>query len=162
MRDWGVCAWLRCHAWLKSRTPPPVWLASRRTHLTGWLHYRPHTKYGGRYCFHRHVSVILSIGGSPSWGGGGGYLVWELDFWSGGVCPEGGCLRPPSEMATAAVVTHPTGMHSCYYIVLSPCFRTITTSLLFDWSLIEIQFINAEAWVRIEFGRSGIGKRIDL
>ena len=36
--------------------------------------YRPRTKYEGRYCFHRCLSVNISGGGTPSrsgwWGGG--------------------------------------------------------------------------------------------
>ena len=33
--------------------------------------YRPHTNYGGRYCFHRYVSLTLSTGGVFFPGGGG-------------------------------------------------------------------------------------------
>ena len=37
---------------------------------------------------------------------------------AGGMCGRGACLA--GEMATAADGTHPTGMHSCYTIYLSP------------------------------------------
>ena len=53
------------------------------------------------------------------WGCGGGHM------WQGGVHGQGGCvagvgglgggLCTAGETATAADVTHPTGMHSCYF-----------------------------------------------
>ena len=51
--------------------------------------YRPHTKYGGRYCFHRYVSFILSTGGGGAVCLARGCLVRErVGVWSGG----DGCL----------------------------------------------------------------------
>ena len=53
--------------------------------------YRPHTKYGGRFCFHRRVSFILSMRGLPPEGGVGVCLVRgcvsgrEVDVWSEGM-----------------------------------------------------------------------------
>ena len=49
-----------------------------------------------------------------SWGRGVG-------FWSGGgrcLALGKGELDPPPEMATAAVCTHPTGMHYCSFMFL--------------------------------------------
>ena len=70
--------------------------------------------YGGRSCFYTCLSFCPQLGvrvwseGRGVWSGWGVYgLVW------GGADPP-----PRPEMATAAVGKHPTGMHSCYNIVL--------------------------------------------
>ena len=60
-------------------------------------YYRPQTKFA-KVMF-LHVSVIPSTGGVPG--------------------PGGGCVEtPPPGTATAAVGTHPTGMHSCFICIL--------------------------------------------
>ena len=63
-------------------------------------------KVWGRLCFHRRLSFCPHFGGWVSYLKRGGCLVWgEAD------------PPPPLEMATAAVGTHPTGMHTCFLIV---------------------------------------------
>ena len=83
------------------------------THRTG-MHtcYQPQRSQVGKVMFSQ-VCVILFIGGLlPELLPGGGVSgLGEVRR----VCPEG-MVRPPpppSEMATAAVGKHPTGMHSC-------------------------------------------------
>ena len=51
------------------------------------------------------MSRILSTGE------GGGVAGW-------GLVPEGGAWWRPPKTATAAGSTHPTGMHSCYLLML--------------------------------------------
>ena len=61
--------------------------------------------------------ILFTGGGLP---GPGGCMVWGVG-WSGGVVPGPGgsawsrsvLVKTPTETATAAVGTHPTGMHSC-------------------------------------------------
>ena len=86
-------------------------------------YYRLHTKYGGRYCFHRRVSFILPSPPEVLPRGGGVVLsghMWGVDVWSGGGCLVRGGRPPPPlpEMATAAVCKHPTGMRSCFLLSL--------------------------------------------
>ena len=45
--------------------------------------------------------------------GGGGLQTHTRGEWSPGPLLEGPQAIPPSQMATAADGTHPTGMHSC-------------------------------------------------
>ena len=62
------------------------------------------------------------VGGvdSGAWAGGVDECMWTgcvcLGVWTGRVSGQKGCTPlapPPSEMATEAVGTHPTGVHSC-------------------------------------------------
>ena len=81
----------------------------------------PSTKLG-KVIFSQ-ASVILSTGRESAPGGGA---------WSGGGLPGRGCLAlgggawsegvpggDPPGTATAVSGTHPAGMHSCFYIVMS-------------------------------------------
>ena len=73
---------------------------------TGWspvnLHiYRPHPKDGGRYCFHRHLSVHTR--GFLPWPGpyrGGTYPGWVVPFPRVGT-PHQGRYPPPIQISTA-------------------------------------------------------------
>ena len=67
---------------------------------------------------------VCSQGGALSWGvpgpGGGsapgrGCLVPGGCLLSGGCLVPGGCMVETPPTTTAAVGTHPTGMHSCAY-----------------------------------------------
>ena len=83
--------------------------------------YQPHTKYGGRYCFHRRVSLILSTWGDLVWGvgclvRGGGYMSGQRTVSTFDLIPRGSPIfHHLSERGlpfSLAVGTHPTGMHS--------------------------------------------------
>ena len=93
------------------------------------------------------MSVHKGVSGSGEVSGSGGCLIWE-GAWSlggvpglwGGAWSLGGCLvlgeclswgvsgqagsgprgwlGRPAWTATAVGITHPTGMHSCFYILL--------------------------------------------
>ena len=91
----------------------------------------PSTKLG-KVIFSQ-ASVILSEGGESAPGGGaawsGGCLVpgvpslgglpgWGAWPW-GGAWSEGVPGGDPPGTATAVSGTHPAGMHSCFYIVMS-------------------------------------------
>ena len=54
--------------------------------------------------FYTCLSVILSTGGVSQYTHG--QMGYERGMWTG-------VYTPPLEMATAAVGTHPTGMHTC-------------------------------------------------
>ena len=92
----------------------------------------PSTKLG-KVIFSQ-ASVILSTGGESAPGGGclvwgvpgpGGCLVWGGCLvggawpWGGGAWSEGVPGGDPPGTATAVSGTHPAGMHSCFYIVMS-------------------------------------------
>ena len=68
---------------------------------------------GGHMC-PRGASVPGGMHGGGGWGacvvGGGGVCG------RGGMCGRGACMA--GETATAADGTHPTGMHSCYQLIM--------------------------------------------
>ena len=75
----------------------------------------------GRLCFHRCLSVhrgSLPLPRMHHWshdqGGERGVSGQGLGIWS-----EGRRQTPPPQMTTAAVGTHPTGMHSCLFSVVT-------------------------------------------
>ena len=54
------------------------------------------------------------------WSAGQGMGVWSG---AGGVWSSGEAVDSHPEMATAAVSTHPTGMHSCLFVEIQKNFR---------------------------------------
>ena len=60
------------------------------------------------------VGMVLGVCVHGPGGVSGPGGVWSRGVWSWGVLVE-----TPLETATAAGSTHPTGMHSCYIIILS-------------------------------------------
>ena len=77
------------------------------------IYYRPQTKFGARWYFHKRVSRILITGGVCSQRG----LLPGVCLVQGGTC-SGGVPGGDPPMATTAGGTHPTGMHSCLFIYL--------------------------------------------
>ena len=84
-----------CHAMIKTKFPVFFFGSKYNTYSASTTHiynYRPRTKYEGRYCFHRCLSVNISggggVGGVPhprfGWWGRGGYPIPGLDGGGGG------------------------------------------------------------------------------
>ena len=80
--------------------------------MGGWL--SQHALHGGGY------PSMPCMGGCLLGGGLCGLLLWPSGVvaFCYGLLVERGLDPPPQQMATVANGTHPTGMHSCIYLIV--------------------------------------------